>query len=39
MTEKYAYLSPDNVGRAVAVLDRTSHVLVTADCEEQGKVS
>lgn len=39
MTEKYAHLSPDNVRRAVSVLDRTSHVLVTVDFDDQGKVA
>lgn len=39
MTEKYAHLSPDNVRRAVSVLDRTSHVLVTVDFDDQEKVA
>ncbi len=35
MTEKYAHLSPRNVRRAVSVLDRKSHVLVTVEGDEQ----
>ena len=39
MTEKYAHLSPDNVRRAVSVLDKKSHVLVTVDSDDEGEVS
>lgn len=39
MTEKYAHLSPDNVRRAVAVLDRASHDLVTAAGDGREKVT
>jgi hypothetical protein len=35
MTEKYAHLSPENIRRAVAVLDTAGHVLVTVSNGER----